>query len=257
MRASTEEFLYILLWTAESFLQPTWHNLMHDSFEAWASRNGLGRRLAQLERRKLIERLPATATERAVRLTKAGRINALGGRDPLTRWSRAWDGQWRLVLFDLPVHATALRSKLRRLLRAEGFGFLHNSVWLTPDSLENTRQLLRSFPAEPESFILFEGRPGSNESDAELVRSARDFAEINARYQRYLDILRAAPHSLSRRSADLPRTQTWLRRERLAWKNSLVIDPLLPLRLQPENYLGRQAWDARLRLLRSLATSPH
>src|ERR1043166_8735459 len=101
MNAKTKELLYFLLWSCEGLLRPTFRNLT-DSFEGWAYRNGLQQQLARLERQQLLESSPSTnagAMSRMVRLTEAGRIVALGGRDPEKYWSRDWDGLWRIIAY--------------------------------------------------------------------------------------------------------------------------------------------------------------
>lgn len=196
----------MLLWTADSLLRPSWRDALGPDFEGWAWRHGLTRRLAQLEQRKLLEQHPASPpSERIVRLTAAGRLTALGGRDPVERWARPWDGRWRLVLFDLPSVEVAMRSKLRRLLHSEHFGYLQNSVWLTPDSLAETHRIIRSIPTNPEGFLLFEGRPAGGEPDAELVKGAWDFDAINAHYEKHLAVVRAAPGDMPRKPAERER----------------------------------------------------
>ena len=195
MRASTELFLYDLLFAADTFLRPSWYNVLGPDFDSWAWRKGLTRRLAQLHRQRLVEPHPALATEtaRIVRLTEAGRLAALGGRDPVARWRRPWDRRWRVVLFDLPRDSVALRSKLHRLLRARHFGFLQGSVWVSPDPIDDWPDALADAAPDPEGFIVIEGRPATGESDAAIVRGAWDFAEINRRYDRHLDHLRLPP----------------------------------------------------------------
>jgi DNA-binding transcriptional regulator PaaX len=39
------------------------------------------------------------------------------------------------VLFDVPTGQNAQRERLRRCLRDKGFGYLQNSVWISPDPL--------------------------------------------------------------------------------------------------------------------------
>src|SRR5437867_5761433 len=101
MQSKTEELLYLLLWTCEGLVRPTFRNLT-DSFESWAYRNGFNRQLTELERRTLVESSPRghESSDRVLRLTEAGRLHALGGRDPEACWLQNWDGIWRLVLFD-------------------------------------------------------------------------------------------------------------------------------------------------------------
>ena len=141
MKPKTEEFLNFLLWSAERLARPTFRNL-NESYEGWAYRNGLLRQVAVLERRQLIEYDPSATDERVCRLTAQGRLHALGGRDPEAWWSREWDERWRLVVFDIPRIQNTRRSRLRRYLRDKGFGCLQNSVWITPDRLEEERRIL-------------------------------------------------------------------------------------------------------------------
>src|SRR2546430_13628957 len=112
MQPKTEEFLNLLLWSADMLARPTFRNLT-DSYESWAYRNGLMRQVATLQEQQLLERDASTATDRLYRLTVQGRLHVLGGRDPEERWARRWDGQWRLVLFDVPTGQNAQRERLR------------------------------------------------------------------------------------------------------------------------------------------------
>jgi hypothetical protein len=126
MDAKTEELLWALLWTCEMVSRPTFRNLT-ESFEGWAYRNGFHRQLQRLERQQLLERLSTDSTDRLHRLTEAGRLHALGGRDPEAQWKRRWDGRWRMVIFDVPEGRRLLRNRLRRQLHHRGFGYLQHS----------------------------------------------------------------------------------------------------------------------------------
>ena len=116
VKAKTEELLYLVLWACETLSRPTWRNLT-ESFEGWAYRRGLLRQLQRLEKQQLLER-QADPRDRLHRLTEAGRLQALGGRDPEASWKRHWDGRWRLVLFDVPEARSSARNKLRRYLQS-------------------------------------------------------------------------------------------------------------------------------------------
>ena len=192
MKPKTEALLNFLLWSADKLLNPTFRNLT-DSYEGWAYRNGLLRQVATLEQRQLIERDPAAPDDRMYRLTRRGRLLALGGRDPQVQWARKWDGRWRLVLFDVPTTRNALHIKLWRYLRANGFGCLQNSVWITPDPLKAERQIIGDGKINVESLILLEARPCAGESDAEIVAGAWDFERINHFYARHLKFLGEKP----------------------------------------------------------------
>jgi phenylacetic acid degradation operon negative regulatory protein len=248
VKPSTEEFLNILLWSAEQLTHPTFRNLT-ESYEGWAFRNGLLRRVGSLEDRKLLERDFRAPDDRIFRLTWKGRLHALGGRDPQARWSREWDGRWRLVLFDVPTTQNTYRVRLRRYLRDQGFGYLQKSVWITPDPLETERQVLADGSVDVESLILLEARPCAGESDAEIVAGAWDFERINQRYTRHLEVLRQRPAGLLSNEMAAKALLRWATTEREAWLEAVTNDPLLPERILPVDYLGRQAWQRRVKVL--------
>ena len=249
MRPRTEELLNLLLWSADKLMWPTFRNLT-DSYESWAYRNGLMRQTASLESQELLERDPASPDDRIYRLTWQGRLHALGGRDPQARWLREWDGRWRLVLFDIPTAQNSHRVRLRRYLRDKGFGYLQKSVWITPDSLEEERQILGGGKINVKSLILLEARPCAGESDAEIVTGAWDFEHINRRYDRHLKILDERPSGALRNDAVAKALLRWAKAEREAWLDAVTNDPLLPKRILPSEYLGQRAWQRRVEALR-------
>jgi phenylacetic acid degradation operon negative regulatory protein len=248
MQPRTEEFLNFLLWSADKLMRPTFRNLT-DSYESWAYRNGLLRQVSTLEQQQLVERDPGAPDDRMYRLTWQGRLRALGGRDPQARWAREWDGRWRLVLFDVPTAQNSHRVRLRRYLQHKGFGYLQNSVWITPDSLEEERQILVGGKINVESLILLEARPCAGESDAEIVAGAWDFERINRRYASYLRLLNERPRETLRSEAAAKSLQRWAAAEHEAWLDAVTNDPLLPERLLPDNYLGQRAWRRRVEVL--------
>lgn len=248
MKAKTEELLYLLLWACDHIARPTFRNLT-DSFEGWVYQNGFRDQLSALEEQKLLECQRLSDGQRLHRLTEAGRLLALGARDPVARWKRRWDGKWRMVLYDVPQIRSSDRIRLRRSLADRGFGYLQNSVWVTPDPLTNERVALTSAPVEVESLILLEMRPCAGETDAQIVAGAWNFEAINAGYDRHDEVLDQLPPEVLQNENEAQRLQQWCREERLAWNGALSADPLLPEQLLPANYRGRSAWKRRLQVL--------
>jgi len=249
MTGKTEEFLNLLLWSADLLGRPTFRNLT-DSYEAWAYRNGLMRQMSRLERQQWLERDVSSPQDRLYRLTSQGRLHVLGGRDPEAQWSRPWDGQWRLVLFDVPMRQNAQRERLRRYLRQKGFGYLQNSVWISPDPLGEQCELLSGGRINVESLLLLEARPCAGESDTEIVAGAWDFNRINRRYARHLKILQEWPGRTQQSDANSKALLRWAAQERESWLDAVTNDPLLPGRILPSSYLGQQAWRLRVEVLR-------
>lgn len=244
MKAKTEELLYLALWACDILRRPTFRNIT-ESFEAWAYRNGLLPQLHRLEKQQWLESKASPTGDRLHRLTEAGRLQALGGHDPEVCWQRPWDGRWRLVLFDVPEARSSARNKLRHHLRTRRFGYLQNSVWITPDPVNEQRAILADGPVDVESLILLEARPCTGESDAQIVAGAWDFTEIERSYARHREILARRPRRALATETAAKAFLRWLREEREAWLEAIRLDPLLPEALLPPEYTGRQAWSLR------------
>ena len=256
MNSKTEEFLNLLLWSAEVLARPAFRNLTN-SYESWAYRDGLVKQVSRLERQQLLERDANSRDDRLYRLTARGRLHALGGRDPQKQWARPWDGRWRLVLFDVPTGRNAQRERLRRYLRDKGFGYLQQSVWISPDSLVEERQILGGGKSNVELLLLLEALPCAGESDAEIVAGAWDFERINRRYARHLKVLEERPGSALRNDVAAKSLLRWAAAEREAWLDAVTNDPLLPGRILPSDYLGQQAWRRRVEVLRDAGRQLH
>jgi phenylacetic acid degradation operon negative regulatory protein len=248
MGPKTEELLNMLLWSAEILTNPSWRSLF-ESYEGWAYRNGLLIQLGRLEQRKWVTRRSRNRSDRVYRLSAQGRVHALGRRDPEARWERGWDGRWRLAIFDIPSQRNAERARLRRYLHSRSFGYLQNSVWITPDPVDEERRTLAGGAINVESLILLEARACAGESDGEIVAGAWDFDSINDRYSRYLKVLGRAPGRSPKDKAAATRFLRWMSEERKAWLDAITIDPLLPARILPTNYLGQKAWRRRLKVM--------
>jgi DNA-binding transcriptional regulator PaaX len=255
MHAKSEELLFFLLWTCDMLAKPTFRNVT-DSFEAWAYRNGFDRQLALLERRSLIEASPPSSVgstpERIIRLTQAGRTHALGGRDPVACWSRPWDGCWRWAIYDLPAAEGTQRNRLRNCLRSHGFGWLQNSVWVSPHPLPDEFRLA-GIPIDVESLLFIEARTCAGEADKQIVAGAWDFGRICQLYSQYISVLDEFPAQWLPTEAGAERLRLWLSKEREAWLNAISADPLLPAALLPAGYTGQKAWNQRLEVFAAAA----
>lgn len=239
--------LQLVLLVAEALADAS-ADVVHAAWDRWIGPQRFQRKLDQFARRGWVQSRKAAADERIVQVTEAGRIVALGGRDPEACWRRTWDGRWRLVLFDIPEERAALRAKLRRSLCALGFGYLQNSVWVSADTADVLLTTMRGSRMNVESFLLMEARPGGGETDADVVAGAWDFGRINRNYEVHLEILAGVP----RRGAGIEARRSWFAAEWKAWERAVRSDPLLPEVLLPKGYLGREAWERRWQVLHRL-----
>jgi phenylacetic acid degradation operon negative regulatory protein len=226
--------------TAATLARPTFA-----SFAYARDDEPLAHKLRRLAARGVIT-LPEPADPRVVRLTEVGRSVVDGGVSPAARWARPWDGRWRMVLFDVAEEHRSVRTRLRYTLRQARLGYLQGSVWISPDPLETLRDTLRALTSNPEALLLFEGRPFAGESDGAIVSGAWSFSRLAEAHRECLALLRHPPTD-----TDPPgRWNSWLLKERHAWRRALDLDPLLPDPLLPKGYLGKEVLALRRHLLR-------
>src|SRR2546426_1144957 len=209
-----EDVLLTLLWVGEQLTRPTLYNLT-ESFEGWEYRRGLKRQLSRMEQRALLAR-EERAGQIGFRLTRLGRLAAMGGMDVKARWQRSWDGKWRMVLFALPVVRQPVRVKLLRWLRTNGFGYLQHSVWIHPDPPRVAVRELQEFRDDVEFFTIMEARCCAGHSNEALVLGAWDFREINQRYEGHLEFVAIGDRARRQLAASPTALGAWMRRERSA-----------------------------------------
>ncbi len=87
----------------------------------------------QLEKRGAVKKIVIKGKP-YLQLTKKGRLEALFEKADFGK-KRAWDGKWRIIMFDIPESARAQRTILRRLLRKHDFFKLQASVFIHPYAL--------------------------------------------------------------------------------------------------------------------------
>jgi len=78
---------------------------------------------------------------------------------------KAWDGQWHLVLFDIPNDKRKRRDIFRARLKELGLILYQNSVWIYPYPLEETvRQVADFYRLSPcISFVVAEKVSGEKQ----------------------------------------------------------------------------------------------
>lgn len=241
------ETLDVLFWGMEVLRRP----MGHPPFEAWQRRYGSLSAIARLERAHLLQR-EKHAKRLVYHVTDLGRLMSLGGRHPEQQWQRPWDGQWRMLIFDLPAGQKAVRGRLLRWLRRNGFGYLQDSVWIHPNPIPELADALREFRYDVESCTLLEAHCCAGYNNAALVSGAWKFELINKRYETLISqaegLLRHLPAP-----SDRELLQQRLREQRRGWRNATEFDPFLPQTLHPRDYLGPRAWDIHREVMSRLA----
>ena len=255
VRETGYETLFLLGGFLNLSLQPTARNFDRflQSLDEPSFRRG---HLRRLQERGLLE-LDQHQGNWVARLTESGRTAFAGGRHPELAWNRPWDGQWRLLSFDLPSRQKVPRMKLWRWLCANHFGHLQGSVWITPDPVPSLEDVLAIDDIDPTNVMVFEGTvAGKNQPPRTVAAHAWDFPSIDSNYRRYTDFTERVARKLSRAgSPSHTSLQNILREDRKEWWNAIRKDPLLPKAFHPKGYEGPRAWRARCKLLKKLATT--
>jgi phenylacetic acid degradation operon negative regulatory protein len=179
------------------------------------------------------------------RLTARGRDLIEEGTERIyRRQGSAWDGRWLLVSYSLPEPRRGQRDRLRQGLSFLGLGSLGNGLFVTPRDLRHqVRDLIRRYGLEPDVTMHY-GTLEWPSDPAQLVARAWDLRDLEARYARFLDRLRAEASELDR----LDDRESFRRRFLLTheFRRFPFSDPDLPDALLPPTWVGHAAHAAFL-----------
>lgn len=175
----------------------------------------------------------------AFMITKAGKAKLLSDFDPVPRWSKEWDGNWKIIGFDLPARHSKIRRDLINWLRSQRFGKLQDSLWITPCFEESWHEELTAMNYDPSAVSFISGQSFSKSKDIDFVKKAWNFDRINQAYRQLIEKLSESERTGPNVTSD------WIRDENALWRNAFELDPFLPEAISPPSYLGQQAYALR------------
>lgn len=185
------------------------------------------------------------------RLTERGWRLLDTGRDRIFRRRRDdWDGDWQLVIYQVPEAERAVRERLRKTLDWLGFGALAPSVWVSArDRTGDLRQAMadRGIEARLDGFT---SRTDSLERDREVAARCWDLDQLHDEYVRFLATLeqRLAHHD-GHSDRDCFADRVRLVNE---YRKFPFADPDLPVQLLPPDWAGTCAHELFLKAYESL-----
>lgn len=110
-----------------------------DGWDRPLKKSFLSQAVKRLREKGLVEYEEYKTNELIIKLTRLGR-DALGD---LASFEKDWDGNFRIVIFDIPETKTAIRDLFRRRLKDWGFNMWQKSVWISKNNVtERLRQLI-------------------------------------------------------------------------------------------------------------------
>ena len=116
------------------------------------------RRLKDLEKRKLIAFKELGGGKVRIELTKNGKrlIREYDLEDMELKIPQKWDGYWRVIIYDIPVHQRKASNAFRQKIRTLGLFQLQRSVWVCPyECLEELEFLSSIFEIDFDRCICY------------------------------------------------------------------------------------------------------
>jgi phenylacetic acid degradation operon negative regulatory protein len=202
-------------------------------FSEGAVRAGLFR----LKQKGLIEMID----KKRCRLSESGLFRLEEGmRRVYDRPNDKWDGKWRIVIYNIPENNRSIRDQLRKTLIWLGFGYLTQSVWVSPNPVEDTLKRfideIKSKNTEVEVHMFLAEYIGDPK---DIVKKCWNLNDVEKKYKEFIGNWKDLLNSIEK----LKPNEAFITRIRLVheYRKFLHIDPNLPRDLLPENWIGYEA----------------
>ncbi len=147
-----------------------------------------------------------------------------------------WDGRWLVLTVAVPESQRQLRHRLRTRLTWLGLGSPSPGLWVVPDvtKADAVAAVLDELGLRERAFT-WAGPAVSGGDPGKLIDAAWDLADVETRYQRFVDRF-AATEVTSAREAFVAQVQ--LVQE---WRRFPFLDPDLPRELLDHDWPGARA----------------
>lgn len=162
-------------------------------------------------------------------LTKEGR-KRLKSLLPTRLPAKKWDGNWYLVIFDIPECLRRKRNILREKLKDLGFGQLQQSVWISPiNYLPIIEKIIEQYNLSS-YVILSQTNKIGRERAQQLADKVWNLKSLNEEYQQFISDWEETQHKKEKASFQMKYLQI------------LNKDPQLPRELLPDDWVGDKAY---------------
>ncbi len=172
--------------------------------------------------------------------------------DPRRLWNETWNGWWYVLSYDIPETDRKFRDGLRRSLARLGLGQLHKSVWISPRDIRAVYEDLHEAAGIRFVSYLLEARTVLGRRPEDLVREAWDFEAVARRHRWYTNEYRALLDQALSRHPSAETASRLAQEELLAYRAAMEGDPLLPRKLLPTGYEGRDVFELHRRFVNAL-----
>jgi phenylacetic acid degradation operon negative regulatory protein len=160
---------------------------------------------------------------------------------PIERLRLKWDGNLRLVIFDVQERWKKDRERLRYLLKNLGFGMLQESVWITPFAIEGGLVPMLEREKIAGEVLVLRSRMLSGKIK-DIMARAFDLEPLENAYMELLDQWELGEI----------KNPSGARKWELDYFDILSTDPCLPDALLPTNWAGTKAKVVYMKSIRKL-----
>jgi len=168
--------------------------------------------------------------------------------------TRAWDGQWTVVIYSFPEEQRELRDALRDSLRWWGFGLLAPGTWLSARPLlPEMERGWREMGVWEYVDVFRSAYVGSSDLPAMVARAFPEMPTLAAGYREYIAQSGLVLHRLAASRLE-DRACFAIRLENLwGFYAAASEDPVLPPDLLPEDWPRLRAEELSVKIQRALA----
>lgn len=156
-----------------------------------------------------------------------------------------WDGKWRMLMYTIPEIKRNARDEFRKELVWSGFGAMSTSTWISPNNLDKqVVDLIEKYDIESYVDFFIAEYKGPNESK-QLVEKCWNLDEINEKYNAFISFY-SQKYIIDKNKIDkgeMTDAECFVERTNLVheYRKFLFVDPALPEKLLPEQWLGNHA----------------
>lgn len=157
----------------------------------------------------------------------------------------AWDGKWRVFSYSFPEEKRELRNEIRKELTWTGFGMISNSIWISPNPLEDqVMAMIHNYQIE-ENTVLFNTSEVLSHSSGGIIEKAWDFGQVSENYKGFIDMFSSRFEELREKALNntLADEECFIERTNIVheYRKFLFQDPGFPRDLLPDDWIGAKA----------------
>lgn len=158
-------------------------------------------------------------------------------------WNRKWSGIWYLLMYDIPEKDRHYRNTVRQFLKRQRMGCFQKSVWIASRDIRPQYADLDEGAALGAFACLFEARTVLGMAPEQVVAEAWNFDRLYEIQKRFCEVYSSNLQILNEAvSMNVDALMQLAFEELSAYRSAMVLDPLLPDRLLPADYKGKEVY---------------